>query len=120
MPVTAGFQPASATSAAVCPQNRRRAAIPGRTSKITRYYWRDLFFEATRATGEWVESHPSAIERERRQAHATIEKQALERIKAEHARAPKYVFSELFRRASFLPFFVEVSLNLLKRWLEWV
>lgn len=41
------------------------------------------------------DSHPDATEPERRQAHIAIEKQALDRIKAEHAQVHKYVFSEL-------------------------
>ena len=71
------------------------AEIHGRTSKIKRYYWREIFFETTQQRAEWDEAHPETIEEQRQEAHAIIEKAVLAEIKKRHAHAPKYVFSEL-------------------------
>lgn len=95
IPVTHGFQPG------ICSECRGRpadpapaAAIPGRTSKIKRYYWRELFFAEHAAKADWESEHPDASDDERRAAHAQIKKTVLADIKALHASAPKYTFAE--------------------------
>lgn len=45
IPVTHGFQPGICSECRGLPADQAPgAAIPGRTSKIKRYYWRELFF----------------------------------------------------------------------------
>lgn len=66
----------------------------GRTSKIKRYYWRELYFLDTLRGAEWAQAHANASPEERGTAIAVIEAEVLEEIKAHHAAAPKYVFSE--------------------------
>lgn len=95
VPVDLGFV------ASTCPECRGLPALPtplaesfGRTSKIRRYYWRELFFLTTPRQAEWAEANVDASSQEHNTAMAAIEAEALEEIKARHAAAPKYVFSE--------------------------
>jgi hypothetical protein len=95
IPVTLGFQPNVCAECRGLPAEPAPAAeIHGRTSKIKRFYWREIFFEKTRRIAHWDEVHPTATDVERRAAHAAIQAQVLEEIKALHASAPKYVISE--------------------------
>jgi VRR-NUC domain len=71
------------------------AAIPGRTSKIKRYYWRELYFAECFAQAEWDDQHLDASDEERGAVHAEIGKQVLADIKQLHATTPKYAFTEL-------------------------
>ncbi|MBX3713062.1 MAG: VRR-NUC domain-containing protein [Lysobacter sp.] len=93
--VTLGFVPA------ICNECRglAPAAAPvtagfGRTSKIKRYYWREIYFAERLRQAQWDESHPDATPEQRTAAVATIESEVLEQIKAQHAQAPKYDFTE--------------------------
>jgi hypothetical protein len=95
IPVTLGFQPG------VCPECRGLPAEPapageihGRTSKIKRYYWREIFFEEMRRRADWEDAHPDASPEEAAAAREAIERAALDEIKALHATKPKYVFTE--------------------------
>lgn len=95
VPVTHGFQPA------ICAECRGLAAasapvaeIHGRTSKIKRYYWRELFFEETRRKADWDEAHPEAPAQDVAAAHAAIGKAVLDGIKRRHAEDPKYLINE--------------------------
>jgi hypothetical protein len=85
------------------------AAIPGRTSKIKRYYWRELHFAEMLRQAEWDEQHPDAAEEERRAAHRRIEAEVLEEIKRQHAAYPRYVFSELSQAEVIKRYDVEVE-----------
>jgi hypothetical protein len=99
VPVTLGFQPN------ICPECRGespvlapKASMPGSTTKITRYYWREIAFETTKRfylkfpnfnPNNWEEnefSHPE----ERR----IIEKEVISDIKKLHAINPKYEYQE--------------------------
>lgn len=73
------------------------ASIPRRTSKIKRYYWRELAFREMDLFAEWAHerglspaeaSGPDAVE-----AHRRFGKQALDEIKALHKENPKYTFA---------------------------
>ena len=70
------------------------AAIPGRTTKIKRYYWRDLMFAEMVLMAQWQADHPDAAQEDIAAAHKRFETVALETIKALHARAPKYTMRE--------------------------
>jgi len=95
VPVTLGFQPRICSECRGLPADPApAAAIYGRTSKIKRYYWRELFFAKQWATAEWEEGHPVTTHEERRAAASQIEKRVLADIKALHATSPKYVFTE--------------------------
>src|SRR6185312_4413411 len=93
VPVTLGFQ---STICRECrgfpPEPHPVSAIPGRTSKIKRYYWREIAFRQMRLyakhypqggkeSGNWL-------------MQPKLEKQALDEIKQLHATCPKYQFDE--------------------------
>jgi hypothetical protein len=96
VPVTAGFV------ANVCETCRGlpltpypTAAIHGQTSKLRRYYWREIAFEEMARFGRWSDAHgnpergsPEAIE-----AANQIKKDVLEHFKQLHAAQPKYVYN---------------------------
>jgi len=95
VPVTLGFQQC------VCPECRGEppvhapaAAIHGRTSKIKRFYWREIGFDQMERMADWEAAHPEASDQERAAAYHEAEKLALEHIKALHATKPKYDFAE--------------------------
>ncbi|MDB5430779.1 MAG: hypothetical protein JWP35_1895 [Caulobacter sp.] len=93
--VTLGFQPGVCAECRDLPAEPAPAGeIHGRTSKIKRYYWRELFFEEMRRKADWTEAHSDADAAERSEAHAAIDEQVLADIKALHATAPKYVIAE--------------------------
>jgi hypothetical protein len=110
IPVTHGFQ------AEVCSECRGfpadpapGAAIPGRTSKIKRYYWRELFFAEHAAQADWDCEHPGATDDQRRSAYKQIEKVVLDEIKLRHATSPKYVFTEKSQADVIAQYGVEVT-----------
>lgn len=108
--MTQGFQPETCSECrGLPPDPAPGAAIPGRTSKIKRYYWRELFFAKLSAQADWDGEHPDASDDERRSAHARIEKTILEDIKALHASAPKYVFTEKSQADVIAQYGVEVE-----------
>ena len=100
VPVTLGFQ------SRICPECRGekpivapKASMPGYTSKVSRYYWREIAHETTKrfynARPEldplnWEHSEFSFKEERR-----IIQKQVIEEIKERHKKAPKYEYSEL-------------------------
>jgi hypothetical protein len=114
-PVTLGFQPD------ICNECKGRpspafpmASIPGRTTKITRYYWRELSFlefelfdqlepEKEFEILDWLNA-PKEISLKIRSA-------ALAQIKALHASQPKYTYADESQEAIIRKYSVEV-LNL--------
>lgn len=95
VPVTSGFvagicNPCRGLPATSAPA----AAIPGRTTKIKRYYWRELMFAEMELMASWRADHPDATPDETTAAYMLIERTALDAIKAKHARAPKYTMQE--------------------------
>jgi hypothetical protein len=70
----------------------------GRTSKIVRYYWREIAFETIRRFGEWTESQGysdwlTALEKHQ-EKYNSIEREVIGEIKELHRRSPKYVYQE--------------------------
>lgn len=95
VPVTHGFQPATCSECRGLPADCAPAGeIHGRTSKIKRYYWRELFFAEMARKADWREAHPAATADERAAAEAEIDAEVLNEIKARHAKTPKYFISE--------------------------
>jgi len=74
------------------------AEIYGRTSKVERYYWREIYFETTRRFAAWAESNgytdDQVARQENPEMYARIEKGVLDEIKELHNRSPKYVYQE--------------------------
>lgn len=99
-PVTLGFQQN------ICPECRGAkpvaaptAPLPGATSKIKRYYWREILFETTK---RFYDAHPEinptsldlnefSFPEERKK----IEKEVIDEIKLQHKINPKYEYNEI-------------------------
>jgi len=110
IPVDLGFRPA------VCPECRGLPPVSapvapgfGRTSKVKRYYWRELYFRTTLRKAEWDDAHGDRTAEERAAAHAAIEADVLDEIKALHASSPKYVFTELSQAQVFKRYDVDMQ-----------
>lgn len=91
--VTLGFQKN------ICPECRGEKPVsapisprPGRTSKITRYYWREIAFETTR---RFHAQYPDIDEFSLPEKRNLIEKEVIEEIKKQHAISPKYLYQEI-------------------------
>lgn len=108
--VTAGFQPGICDECRGSPpQAAPAASIPGRTSKIKRYYWREIIFAEIAAQADWDAHHPAAGEDERQQAAERIGRDVLDAVKARHASDPKYVFDEPSQAEIIARFSVQVE-----------
>jgi VRR-NUC domain len=95
LPVTHGFQPGLCNGCRGLPRvPAPGAAIHGRTSKIRRFYWRELFFRETEAFADWEAANPDAQPDEVKAARKRIEGEVLDAIKALHATAPLYDMHE--------------------------
>jgi hypothetical protein len=94
VPVTAGFQPKICRECrGLTPDAHPVASIPGRTSKIKRYYWRELAFREMELYEQWKktpEGQAGAVGSRFEVPH--LGEQALAEMKYLHATAPKYVF----------------------------
>lgn len=91
VPVSHGFQPSLCNGCRGLPLVPvPGAAIQGRTSKIRRFYWRELFFRETEAFADWESANPDALLDEAKAARKLIEGEVLDAIKALHAAAPLY------------------------------
>ncbi len=100
IPVTDGFQPGVCRECkGLPPETHPVASIPGRTSKIRRYYWRELAFREMELFAKWAETRgldPNhATGPEASQARKLAKKQAVEEIKRLHETQQKYTFREV-------------------------
>lgn len=81
--VTLGFQPATCNGCrGRSPEPAPAAAIHGRTTKIKRFYWRELFFLATERMADWKSANPKASREEHAAARKQIGRDALDEIEA--------------------------------------
>jgi len=93
--VTHGFQPGLCNSCRGLPlEPAPGAAIPGRTSKIKRFYWRELFFRETEVFADWEVANPQASTENVQAARKRIQREGLDAIKALHASTPLYDMRE--------------------------
>ena len=79
------------------PEPHPKAEIHGNTTKIKRYYWRELAFREMELFGEWADRHGVSIDdkgEEAKSARESAKRQALVDIKRRHAESPKYTFRE--------------------------
>jgi len=100
VPVTIGFQNQVCNKCKRIPEEATPVAeIYGRTSKIVRYYWREISFETTQRFGEWLKDKEdidwlTASIGKYKNVHKQIEKEVIEEIKKLHQTTPKYIFHE--------------------------
>jgi hypothetical protein len=99
MPVTLGFQPHICNTCRGLPEEAHpKAEIYGASSKIRRYYWREIFFQTTKRFADWAanegyKAYETALQ-EGCDKRKEIEKLVIEEIKDFHSRTPKYTFQE--------------------------
>jgi hypothetical protein len=99
VPVTLGFQPGVCRECrGLAPEAHPVAEIHGRTSKIKRYYWREIWFLKNRLFLRWATERglsPSEAQGpEADMARADAAERALAEIKKLHVESPKYTFTE--------------------------
>jgi len=87
----------------ICPECRGekpvaapKASMRGATSKLSRYYWREIYFETTK---RFYNAHPEFNPSEKCEfsfpdERRKIEKQVISEIKLFHENHPKYVYDE--------------------------
>lgn len=84
----------------------------GRSTKILRYYWREIFFETTRRFGEWLKDKEDidwiVASNKYKDVHKQIEKEVIEEIKKFHQIEPKYIFQEESQQEIITKYLVEV------------
>jgi hypothetical protein len=99
VPVTLGFQDGVCNSCRGLPEEAHpKSAMYGRSSKIVRYYWREIAFETTRRFAEWAgtEGYTDRLSAmfEHRDAYKAIEREVIDEIKLLHESSPKYEYHE--------------------------
>ena len=93
-PVTLGFQKdvcdeCRGNPVSACP----RAEIYGHTSKVRRYYWREIFFESCKRYS--LETGDSGIPHKFPERLEQIEDEVVEHFKSLHQTNPKYKYTEV-------------------------
>ena len=99
VPVTLGFQKD------ICPECRGetpihapKASMPGCTSKIARYYWREIQLETTKRfykqNPNYDPNNYAECEFSFPEQRKTIEKEIIEELKVKHKVSPKYEYNE--------------------------
>lgn len=90
-----------------------KAEIYGATSKIKRYYWRELYFEETKLFAKWAYSEGYkdlfTARRENPHKYSEFANQALRNIKQLHNDRPKYKWSEESQSSVIAKFNVQVE-----------
>jgi len=114
IPVAIGFQPKVCNECKGLPaEPHPKAEIYGATSKIKRYYWRELYFEETKLFVKWAyaEGYKDLFtaRRENPQKYSEFARQALTKIKQLHKDRPKYQWSEESQSAIIAKFNVQVE-----------
>jgi len=115
--VTGGFQPGVCRSCRGLPEEPfPKSPTFGRTTKIVRYYWREIQFETIPKFAEWAaaEGHKDWLDAliDHQAKYHELEKSVIAGMKDLHARSPKYDFAEPSQADIIDRFKVEVvSLN---------
>jgi hypothetical protein len=99
IPVTLGFQEAVCRECrGLQPEAYPSAEQFGRTTKIQRYYWREIFFETVRRVQGIIdrdgETGLAISEVEQSERWDRVSKEVIEHFKELHAKSPKYSFGE--------------------------
>ena len=99
LPVTIGFQKDICNKCRGKPEEAHpRAEIHGCTTKIRRYYWREIECETMKRFGDWAEKQGYSdwlrAKSKEKAIYSSIEKQVISEIKLMHQHTPKYEFRE--------------------------
>ncbi len=97
--VTLGFQPRICNCCRGLPEEAHpKAEIYGFTSKIERYYWREIYFQTTQRFAEWVDQQGfrdiQSAQKSNSDVYKKISRDVINEIKELHNRAPKYIYQE--------------------------
>jgi hypothetical protein len=97
--VTLGFQTNICDACRGLPEKPHpKAPMPGRTSKIARYYWRQIAFGTIKKFAEWSEQENYADAMIALAKHTdkyrAFEKEVIKEIKKLHQHSPKYVYDD--------------------------
>ncbi len=99
LPVTIGFQKEICNKCRGEPEEAHpRAEIYGCTTKIRRYYWREIECETIKRFAKWSEKQGYSdwlrASSKEKDIYKSIENQVISEVKDMHQRAPKYEFKE--------------------------
>ncbi len=99
IPVTLGFQKDVCNACRGLPEEAYpKAPLYGRTSKIVRYYWREIEFRAIPKFSKWAKTQGYSDWLEALVKHQnvydSVEREAVEEIKELHEHSPKYAYRE--------------------------
>jgi hypothetical protein len=99
VPITIDFQENICKACRGLPEEAHpKAEIYGMSSKVVRYYWREIFFQTTQRFGDWADSRGytdyHVARQENPDVYSRIEKEVIEEIKELHKHSPKYTYQE--------------------------
>lgn len=99
VPVTQGFQKGICRGCRGMQEEAHPSAqIYGRTSKVVRYYWREIFYETTARFERWAVDNGYdnrlKAQQDHPDEHRRIEKEVINEIKQQHKKKPKYEYAE--------------------------
>lgn len=97
--VTLGFERNICNTCRGVPEESHpKSPMAGRTSKIARYYWREIAFATIQRFSQWAEQQdiPDATVAlaKHNDVYRSFEKEAIKEIKELHQRSPKYAYQE--------------------------
>ena len=99
IPVTIGFQKDICTTCrGLSEEAHPKAPQYGRTSKIFRYYWREIAFKTIPRFNKWAKEQGYSdwlkALTQQQNTYDKIEREVVEELKEIHQRSPKYVYHE--------------------------
>jgi hypothetical protein len=111
--VTLGFQKNVCRACRGLPAETHSAApIPGRPSKITRYYWHEIAFETIPRFAEWAkqQSYSDWLDAllTHKDKYRSFEKDVINEMKELHNRFPKYIYKDTPQNEILAQYNVEV------------
>jgi len=99
IPVTIGFQKKICNACRGLPEEAYpKVQLYGRTSKIFRYYWREIAFLTIPKFGNWAKEHGFSdwlkALNQNKKVYDDIEREVVDEIKKLHQFSPKYIYTE--------------------------
>ena len=99
IPVTLGFQKDVCNTCRGLPEEAHpKAPLHGRTSKIVRYYWREITFKTIPKFDKWAREQGYSdwlkALRQQQNIYDAIEREVIDELKGAHQQSPKYTYSD--------------------------
>jgi len=113
IPVTLGFQKDICDACRRLPEEAHpKAPLHGRTTKVVRYYWREIAFKTIRKFSEWarIQGDSDWLKAlvKHQDVYDSVEREVVEEIKELHQHSPKYAYSEESQEAVLTKHRVEI------------